>query len=121
MPLVEAGITEPEAYKMCEELGCLAPTYQTGARDGCWFCHNQGVDQLRRLFRDYPELWARLLPLDDDSPTKFKPNGCTLRDYDARFKAERERASFYRRTRGSGASSARREQPSRSESPRSRR
>lgn len=90
MPLVEAGITEPEAYKMCEELGCLAPTYQTGARDGCWFCHNQGNDQLRRLFRDYPELWERLLPMDDDSPVKFKPNGCTLRDYDTRFRAERE-------------------------------
>ena len=53
-------------------------------------CHNQGVDQLRQLRKNHPELWALLLKWDADSPVSFKPNGRTVHDHDRRFQMEDE-------------------------------
>lgn len=89
-PLVEFGIEEGLCGLYCQYEGILAPSYETSCRDGCWMCHNQGVDQLRQLRRDYPELWALLLKWDADSPVNFKPDGRTVRDYDERFSLEDE-------------------------------
>ena len=90
-PLVEFGIEEGLCGLYCQYKGILAPTYETGCRDGCWMCHNQGVNQLRLLRRNYPELWALLLKWDTDSPVYFKANGHTVHDYDRRFQMEDER------------------------------
>jgi len=88
LPLVEAGWTEAKCRQWCEENGLLSPIYTTATRGGCWFCHNQGVEQLRLLRRNYPEYWMMLLKWDEDSPVVFKPNGHTVRDYDRRFQLE---------------------------------
>lgn len=66
----------------------LAPTYDSGERDGCWFCHNQSIGAMRRLRRDYPDLWQKLLTLDLDSPVVFRTDGHTVHDFDRRFAAE---------------------------------
>ncbi len=87
-PLVEAGWTEAMCRKWCEENDLLSPIYTTATRGGCWFCHNQGVDQLRLLRRNYPEYWALLLKWDKDSPVTFKPDGHTVHDFDRRFALE---------------------------------
>lgn len=87
-PLVEAGWTESFCRKWCEENDLLSPIYSTATRGGCWFCHNQGVDQLRLLRRDYPEYWALLMKWDLDSPVTFKPDGHTVHDFDRRFELE---------------------------------
>ena len=68
----------------------LSPTYETGERDGCWFCHNQGVTQLRRLRKTYPDLWALLMKWDLDSPVSFHADGRTVHDFDRRFQMEDE-------------------------------
>jgi hypothetical protein len=88
LPLVEIGWTEAMCRKWCEENDLLSPIYTTATRGGCWFCHNQGVDQLRLLRRDYPELWALLMKWDNDSPVTFRPDGHTVHDFDRRFQAE---------------------------------
>lgn len=72
-PLVEAGWTEADCRKWCEENDLFSPIYTTATRGGCWFCHNQGVGQLRLLRKNYPELWALMLKWDKDSPVTFKP------------------------------------------------
>lgn len=87
-PLVEFGIEEGLCGLYCKYEGILAPTYESGCRDGCWFCHNQSVNQLRLLRRDYPELWALLLKWDKDSPVNFHPDGHTVHDFDRRFELE---------------------------------
>lgn len=84
-PLVEAGWTEVMCRKWCEKNGLLSPIYTTGTRGGCWFCHNQGVDQLRILRKDYPDYWALMLKWDKDSPVTFHADGHTIHDYDRRF------------------------------------
>ena len=87
-PLVEAGWTEADCRKWCEDNDLLSPIYTTATRGGCWFCHNQGVGQLRLLRKNYPEYWALMLKWDDDSPTTFHADGHTVHDYDRRFSLE---------------------------------
>ena len=87
-PLVKTGWTEAMCREWCEQNDLLSPIYTTATRGGCWFCHNQGVDQLRLLRKNYPDLWALLLKWDNDSPVTFKPDGHTVHDFDRRFQAE---------------------------------
>lgn len=89
-PLVEAGWSEAMCREWCEKNDLLSPIYTNSARGGCWFCHNQSIEQLRLLRRNYPHLWELLLKWDNDSPITFKPNGCTVHDYDYRFQCEDE-------------------------------
>ena len=89
-PLVEAGWDEAKCRKWCEENNLLSPIYTTATRGGCWFCHNQGVGQLRLLRKNYPEYWALMLKWDKDSPVTFKPDGHTVHDFDRRFQMEED-------------------------------
>lgn len=88
LPLVEIGWDEAYCRKWCEENDLLSPIYTSATRGGCWFCHNQGVDQLRLLRKNYPDLWKLLLKWDSDSPVSFKPDGHTVHDFEKRFDAE---------------------------------
>lgn len=88
LPLVLAGWDEAYCRGWCEERGVLSPIYTTATRGGCWFCHNQGIEQLRLLRKNYPDLWALLLKWDSDSPVTFKSDGHTVHDYDKRFALE---------------------------------
>lgn len=89
-PLVEIGWTEADCRAWCEREGLLSPIYTTAMRGGCWFCHNQGVGQLRMLRKQYPELWALMLKWDSDSPVTFHADGHTVHDFEERFKLEDE-------------------------------
>ena len=87
-PLVDFGIDEDLCGLHCKYEGILSPTYESSYRDGCWFCHNQSLNQLRHLRKKYPEYWNILLGWDKDSPTTFKADGKTVHDYDNRFVQE---------------------------------
>ncbi|MCM1008284.1 MAG: hypothetical protein NC485_10210 [Ruminococcus flavefaciens] len=86
-PLVSAKWTEKMCYDWCMENDLLSPIYNTSARGGCWFCHNQSVDQLRILRKSYPDYWKLLLQWDSVSPISFKPEHTVL-DYEKRFQLE---------------------------------
>ena len=90
LPLVEHGMSEAMCRKWCEKNDLLSPIYTQSARGGCWFCHNQGVGQLRLLRQNYPDLWALLMKWDLDSPVTFKADGHTVHDFDRRFQLEDE-------------------------------
>lgn len=91
LPLVQMGWDEDLCGLEATYMDMLSPTYTDGQmRDGCWFCHNQGIGQLRRLRKLYPELWAKLMQLDLDSPVTFHPDGHTVHDFDRRFSLEDE-------------------------------
>lgn len=89
-PLVNAGWTEAMCRDWCEENDLLSPIYTTATRGGCWFCHNQGVNQLRLLRKNYPEYWALMLKWDSDSPVTFHADGHTVHDFERRFQLEDE-------------------------------
>lgn len=87
--LVEYGITEAMAMDICKDLGWVSPTYMHSGRDGCWFCPCQGIDQLRRLYREFPEYWALMMKWDsaEGQTNRFKIDH-TLMEYDKRFRME---------------------------------
>lgn len=89
-PLKELGWEEDLCGLWCKYNDLLSPTYNSSCRGGCWFCHNQGVQQLRLLRKDYPQYWELMLKWDKDSPVSFKPDGRTVHDFDRRFQAEDE-------------------------------
>lgn len=89
-PLVDFGIDEDLCGLHCKYEGILSPTYDYSHRDGCWFCHNQGLDELRNLRKQHPQLWALLLKWDKDSRTPFRADGHTVHDFDERFRLEDE-------------------------------
>lgn len=73
-PLIEHGIREADTFGICKRYGLLSPGYSGGReRLGCWFCHNQRLGELKRLFYDYPELWKELEELQQASRLKFTP------------------------------------------------
>lgn len=88
LPLVEIGWDEAYCRKWCEENDLLSPIYTTATRGGCWFCHNQFVNQLRLLRKNYPDLWRLMLKWDKDSPVSFHADGHTVHDFDKRFYLE---------------------------------
>lgn len=89
-PLAAIGWTEADCRKWCKDNDLLSPIYTTATRGGCWFCHNQSIEQLRLLRKNYPNLWELLLKWDNDSPVTFNPRGYTVHDYDLRFRLEDE-------------------------------
>ena len=90
LPLVEIGWEEDLCGLISGYQNLLSPTYENSMRDGCWFCHNQSVGQLRLLRKNHPELWELLLKWDKDSPTTFKADGRTVHDFEKRFQMEDE-------------------------------
>lgn len=88
LPLVEIGWEEDLCGLISGYQNLLSPVYATATRDGCWFCHNQSIEQLRLLRKNHPDLWSLLLKWDDDSPVSFNSKGKTVHDFDARFALE---------------------------------
>ena len=87
--LAEYGITEAQAMEICEGLGWVSPTYLHSGRDGCWFCPCQCIDQLRRLYNEFPKYWQKMMDWDKDTEKRFKIDH-TLSDYDRRFRMEKD-------------------------------
>lgn len=87
-PLVAAGWSEKDCYDWCEKNGLLSPIYTTATRGGCWFCHNQGVNQLRTLRKAHPEYWKMMLHWDRASLRPFHADGHSLQDFELRFHLE---------------------------------
>lgn len=75
-PLAELGITESQAMSICRERGLLSPLYddESITRIGCWFCPKQSLKSLAWMKRMHPELWVKMLEMQDESPVLFKPN-----------------------------------------------
>ena len=95
LPLVECGITEAGARDICKARGLYSPAYNGGReRLGCWFCHNQRVAELKRLYYEHPELWEKLAELDRASPVTFKPDK-TLSDFERRFYYEGQQLKLF--------------------------
>jgi hypothetical protein len=57
------GYTEAMARAKCEEYGLLSPIYQTGTRNGCWFCPNCSIKQFSLFRKAHPDLWDELVKL----------------------------------------------------------
>ena len=87
-PIALIGWSEVDCMEWCANNNLRSPIYDGFIRGGCWFCHNQGIEELRTFRHGYPELWQLLLKWDNDSPVSFKPDGHTVHDVDRHFQRE---------------------------------
>lgn len=73
-PLVEWGITEAQALQICYNRGYdWGGLYEIYHRTSCWCCPLQRIGELRNLRHHHPELWARLLDMDNRARAMFGP------------------------------------------------
>lgn len=64
-PLYEYGITEAAALKMCYERGYhWNGLYETFQRVSCYCCPLQRIGEARSLYRNYPDLYQRILDIE---------------------------------------------------------
>lgn len=60
-PLVEWGWSEADCLAYCKSLGYdWGGLYDLFNRASCWCCPLQSITELRKLWANYPDLWARL-------------------------------------------------------------
>ena len=73
-PLVDWGVTEAQALQGCYDRGFdFGGLYEIYHRASCWCCPFQRIDELRKLRKHHPELWAKLIELDRRARAQFGP------------------------------------------------
>lgn len=92
--LQEWGWTEKDCLDYLKEKGLENPLYRKFKRTGCWFCPKQNKRSLKVIYKDYPELWEKLLQLEKDSPIQFQPNN-SIADLNNRFIEEDKQITFF--------------------------
>lgn len=96
-PLDEYGYTEADCLAYCKKLGYgWGGLYEIYKRVSCWCCPLQSIADLRMLRRHRPELWARLLEMDQRNPPHnlgFKDT--TVAAFERRFAAEDRQFSLF--------------------------
>lgn len=93
-PLAEYGITEEMAMEICRQHHLLSPIYRISARNGCWFCGNARISELRELYRKYPELWRELREIQTVSKVSFIQRH-SIFDLEERFEKEIEKEAHH--------------------------
>ena len=102
-PLVDWGITEAEALRICYDRGFdFGGLYQIYRRASCWCCPLQRIGELRKLRQHHPELRQRLRQMDARAIEQFKgsPLGCfkdgwSVEELEQRFYAEDMQLSLF--------------------------
>ena len=89
-PLVEWGMTEANCLKYCYARGYdWDGLYEHFKRVSCWCCPLQSLEELRQLYRYYPELWKKLKEWDKRTWRNFRAD-YSVEELEARFLFEQE-------------------------------
>ena len=112
-PLYDWGITEAQALQICYDRGFdWGGLYEIYHRCSCWCCPFQRIDELRKLRRYHPQLWAKLLDMDDRALAQFGHNALgrfkdhwTVAELEERFSAEDREISLFDSDKKKGADS----------------
>ncbi|MEH2941008.1 DUF3846 domain-containing protein [Lawsonibacter sp. JLR.KK007] len=110
-PLCDWGITEAQALQICYDRGFdWGGLYEIYHRCSCWCCPFQRIDELRKLRRHHPQLWAKLLDMDDRALAQFGHNALgrfkdhwTVAELEERFSAEDREISLFDSDKKKGA------------------
>ena len=89
-PLVEWGWTEAACLNYCKSKGFdWGGLYDIFKRVSCWCCPLKSLDELRKLRRNFPHLWDKLLEWQAQTQRKFKPE-YSVQELERRFAREDE-------------------------------
>lgn len=90
-PLVEWGWTEADAMAYCREKGYdWEGLYEIFDRVSCWCCPIQGIGELRKLWKHFPDLWERMNHLDKQTWRTFLKDGWSVEKLAQRFAFEED-------------------------------
>ncbi len=90
LPLLEWNMTEADCLAYCKERGYdWGGLYDKMRRVSCWCCPLQSLQELRVLYRDFPELWARLKRWDAMTWRPFRAD-YSVKQLEQRFDFEDE-------------------------------
>lgn len=90
-------MTEQDAVDLCKEWGLYSPVYGFTERNGCFFCPNAKMQELRHLYDHHPDLWVRLLECQkapNKATEKFNRN-YRIDEIDGIFKFEDTQLSLF--------------------------
>jgi 3'-phosphoadenosine 5'-phosphosulfate sulfotransferase (PAPS reductase)/FAD synthetase len=72
-PLIDYSYTEKKALELCYAEGFdFGGVYKQRSRYNCWCCPLQKLNELRILFKYYPELWQKMREMQWESPNDFR-------------------------------------------------
>lgn len=90
-PLVDWGMTERDCLNFCYERGYdWGGLYEHFKRVSCWCCPLQSLEELRQLYKFYPELWEQLKDWDRRTWRSFRAD-FSVEQLERRFEFENER------------------------------
>ena len=93
-PLINWGMTEADCLKYCYDRGFdWGGLYEIWDRVSCWCCPLQSLEDLRKLKKYRPKLWAELKEMDEKMASTARPNfqfTKSLTDIERRFEVENE-------------------------------
>lgn len=90
-PLAEWGWTESDCLNYCYKAGFdWGGLYEIFHRVSCWCCPLQSLDELRKLRKNFPDLWTRLLDMEHRTWRTFRAD-YTVDQLEIRFAFEEER------------------------------
>ena len=109
-PLVEMGISEKQALKVCYDRGFyFGGLYKIFDRVSCWCCPLGGVSRMRKLYNYFPVLWekAKLIEKSDLSGGETNSlsqhfgflEGKNLLDLEKQFENENKQQTFWKEGR----------------------
>ncbi|MCM1167643.1 MAG: phosphoadenosine phosphosulfate reductase family protein [Ruminococcus sp.] len=89
-PLVDWGMTEQDCLDFCYKRGYdWSGLYEHFKRVSCWCCPLQSLEELRQLYRHYPELWEQLKEWDNRTWRNFRAD-FSVEQLERRFDFENE-------------------------------
>lgn len=95
--LAECGLTEADAFDLCKQHGLLSPIYEFAPRNGCFFCPNAKEREFRHLRDHHPDLWNRMLEMEQ-TPGLVKKNynrEMTLADMEHNFEVDDRQTNIF--------------------------
>lgn len=94
--LEQYACSEAEAWELCRRYGLLSPVYDFTDRNGCWFCPNAKLSELRHLYDHHPDLWREMLALQalPNKVTDKFDRDFKFSDYDLLFRNEDAQLCF---------------------------
>ncbi len=89
-PLVDWGMTEADCLQYCYDRGFRWDgLYEIFSRVSCWCCPLQSLEELRKLYRNFPDLWEKLKYWDSQTWRKFRAD-YSVQELEKRFDFEAE-------------------------------
>lgn len=90
-PLVDWNWAEADALKYCYEKGYdWEGLYKIFDRVSCWCCPLQPLENLKGLWKNFPELWNELKEMDNQTWRQFRAD-YSVEELELRFKFEEKR------------------------------